>query len=121
MSATAVTAISASTGLGKYGVDVAAADTTDHTVESENITENPLTEEIQNELNQTVGSIKYETRHDLRLTYRGTALAVSSGIVAWGGHNWIVDSHEKAGTYNGLQRFNLSAHRFSAYPADSNG
>ena len=118
----AISAITADSGVGKYGVDVIATDVdAGRTVESENITENPLTEEIQNELNQTVGSIKYETRHDLRLTYRGTALTVSSGIVAWGGHNWIVDSHEKAGTYNGLQRFNLSAHRFSTYPADSNG
>ena len=120
MSAEAVSAISASTGVGKYGVDVVAADTAGRTVESENITDSPQTEEIHNELNQTVGSIKYEMRYDLRLTYRGTALTVSTGIVAWGGHNWIVDSHEKAGTYNGLQRYNLSAHRFSTYPADGN-
>ena len=119
MAGTAVSAISADAGVGKYGVDVAAADTVDRTVESENVTDSPQTEEIQNEVNKTVGSINYETRYDLRLTYRGTILTISNGIVSWGGHRWLVDSHEKAGSYNGLQRYTLSAHRFSTYPADS--
>lgn len=120
MAGNAITATSAESGVGKYGVDVLAADVdAARTVESENTTESPQVEEIHNELNKTVGSVNYETRHELRLTYRGTSLTITNGIVSWGGHRWLVDSHEKAGTYNGLQRYNLSAHRFSTYPADS--
>lgn len=116
----AISAITADSGVGKYGVDVIATDVdAGRTVESENVTDTPQTEEIQNEVNKTVGSVNYETRYELRLTYRGTILTISSGIVSWGGHRWLVDSHEKAGTYNGVQRYNLTAHRFTTYPADS--
>ena len=112
----------------EYGISTT---TTGITVESENITEAPQTEPIPDQANAVRGEVKYDTRYELRLTYRGTKLAhtthaatttmpAQNDTVAYGGHVWAVDSHEDAGSYNGLKRYSLTAHRFDNYPAQSN-
>ena len=105
-----------------YGVETTA---TGITVESETITESPVVETVPDQKNAVVKEIKYDKRADLKLTYRGTKLTETAGqngendTVTYNNVKYYVDSHEKAGTYNGLQRYNLSAHRFTNSPAQS--
>jgi hypothetical protein len=105
-----------------YGV---ATETTGITVESETITDSPVVESVPDQKNAVAKEIKYDTRTDLKLTYRGTKLAETAGqngensTVTYNGVKYYVDSHEKAGTYNGLQRYSLSAHKFENAPAQS--
>ena len=42
-----------------------------------------------------------------------------NSTVTYNGVKYYVDSHESAGSYNGLKRYNLSAHRFDNAPAQS--
>lgn len=100
----------------QYGVETTQAGVT---VESETITETPAVETVPDQKNAVVDEITYDTRTDLKLTYRGTKLTAANGVVTWGGKKWAVDSHEEAGTYNGLRRYSLSAHRFVNYPKAS--
>ena len=91
-----------------------------YTIESKNITETPLVEQVPNQINQVEDEIQYDTRYDLRLTLRG-ATKPTATIISFGTENntaikWAVDSVEDAGTYNGLRRYNLAAHRTTKYP-----
>ena len=81
------------------------------------ISESPIVEPVPDQKNATVNEIKYDTRYDLKLTYRGTKLTATNNVITYKNVKYAVDSHEEAGTYNGLQRYNLSAHRFENYPA----
>lgn len=102
-----------------YGIETV---TPGITVESETITPSHTNEPIPNQKNQTTKEIAVDKRWDLKLTYRGTKLQETAGqngeadIVTYGGHNYYVDTHEEAGSYNGLKRYNLNAHRFSLCP-----
>lgn len=104
----------------EYGISTTA---TNITIESETITEQPIVENVPDQKNATVKEIKYDKRTDLKLTYRGTKLTETAGTngendtVTYNGVKYYVDSHEQAGTYNGLKRYNLSAHRFTNAPA----
>jgi len=104
-----------------YGVSTT---TTGITVESETITKTPIHEPVPDQKNATVKEIYVDTRIDLKLTYRGTKITETAGTVGGEGakitYNSVVyylDSHEDAGTYNGLKRYNLSAHRFDNSPS----
>ena len=99
-----------------YGIGTA---TTGITVESETITETQMVEPVPDQKNATVNEIVYDTRKDLKLTYRGTKLTATNGVITYNSVKYAVDSHEDAGTYNSLKRYNLSAHRFDNFPANS--
>jgi len=105
-----------------YGI---ATETANITVESETITDSPVVEPVPDQKNATIKEIKYDTRTDLKLTYRGTKLSVTASqsgendVVTYNSVKYYVDSHEEAGTYNGLKRYNLSAHKFTNSPAQS--
>lgn len=109
----------------EYGISTV---TNGITVESQDITDVPQYDPIPDQKNATRGEAKFDTRYNLRLTYRGTKLAhtthpatttmpAQNDTVAYGGHVWSLDEHEEAGVYNGLKRYNLTAHRFEQYPA----
>lgn len=101
---------------GDYGIETTA---TGITIETLSITDHPQKEPVPDQKNAVANEITYDTRVELRLTYRGTKLSAPGGIVAFNGTNWSVDSHEDAGTYNGLHRYTLVAHRFDNYPSGS--
>lgn len=110
---------------GEYGISTT---TSGITVESESINSTPLAEPVPDQKNATAKEIYYDTRKDLKLTYRGTKLTETAGTVGgenatvtYNGVKYYVDSHEQAGTYNGLKRWNLSAHRFDNAPAATSG
>ena len=102
----------------QYGIATTLAD---YVIESENITETPQIETVPNQTNQVADEIQYDTRYELRLTVRGKTKPAAT-ILAYGKNGsadvkWAVDSVEEAGSYNGLRRFNITAHRTTLYPA----
>ena len=104
------------TAHGKYGIDLTLAG---YTIESYNRTATPRREEVPNQKNQVVKEIRYDTRHELRLTVRGDE-EPSADAITFAGKTYIVDNVEEAGSYNGLQRFNISAHRYTKCSAETN-
>ena len=106
----------------EYGIATTA---TGITIESETITDSPQVETIPDQKNAVRKEFKYDKRTELKLTYRGTKLTETAGqngendTVTYNGVTYYVDTHEKAGTYNGLQRYNLTAHKFNNAPAQS--
>ena len=107
---------------GTYGIETTQSGIT---IESESLTDSPVVETVPDQKNAVVKEIKYDKRTDLKLTYRGTKLMETAGqngeniTVTYNSVKYYVDSHEKAGSYNGLQRYNLTAHKFDNAPAQS--
>lgn len=93
---------------GTYGISVTLSNAT---LESVTKTDQTTFEPIPNQVNQVVKEVKVDKRVDLRLTYRGSAIA-SGTKLTFDGADYLVDSCEEAGVYNGLVRYNLSAHRY---------
>ena len=104
------------TAHGKYGIDLTLEG---YTIENYNKTKTPRREEVPNQKNQVVKEIRYDTRHELRLTVRGNA-EPSADAITFDGATYIVDSVDEAGSYNGLQRFNISAHRYAKCSSETN-
>lgn len=102
----------------EYGISTTLAN---YTIESENITTTPQREQVPDQRNAVRAEIRYDTRYELRLTVRGAnepaATTINYGTTGSGSSataiTWIVDTVEKAGTYNGLRRFNITAHRYA--------
>lgn len=85
------------------------------TIETRNISEQPLAEPIPDQQNHVTAEKCYSTRKNLTLTYRGTKLSLKQGtsnVITIDSVDWFVDSHEEAGSYNGLKRYTLTAHCF---------
>lgn len=93
----------------KYGVDKTLEG---FVIENYTTSEKPAREEVRNQKNKVSKEIRYETRYDLQLTVRGASAPATSGIT-FDGKSWIVDDVSEAGSYNGLLRFNVTAHRYS--------
>ena len=100
----------------KYGIDLTLEG---YTIETYNRTKSPRREEIPNQKNQIVKEIRYDTRYELRLTVRGASEPDATSI-AFDGTNYIVDNVEEAGSYNGLLRFNITAHCYTKCKEETN-
>ena len=98
---------------GEYGIDTMLSG---YTIETESITRTPQVETVPDQKNAVANEIKYDTRWDLKLTVRGASEPTASDSFSYDGNTWAVGSIEKAGSYNGLRRFNISAHRFTNFP-----
>ena len=101
---------------GTYGISETESGIT---IESISTTESPQSERVPDQANAVVNEITYDKRVDLKLTYRGTKLTETNGCVTVNSVKYFVDTHEDAGTYNGLRRYNLTAHKFNNFPAQS--
>lgn len=101
---------------GTYGI---AMTLNGYTIESYSISENPQREQVPDQKNAIVNEVVYDTRWDLRLTIRGAAAPYASSTLSFAGKNWAVDIIEEAGSYNGLLRYNVTAHRYNNFPSDS--
>ena len=94
-------------------------------VETESITANDVSEQVPDQLGAIADEINYDTRTDLRLTVRSANATVSAppasigSVLTYGGTKYHVDSVEEAGSYNGLRRWNINAHRFVNYPSST--
>lgn len=92
-----------------YGIDETIEG---YTVESANVKKIPVQEQIHGQHNEVRQEIKYDLRKDLSCTLRGAVEPTAATFDGFGGagEKWIIDSVDKAGTYNGIQRWNVSAH-----------
>ena len=98
----------ATTAEGTYGVSETLSG---YTIESCNTTKTPVREPVPNQKNQVCKEIRYDTRTELRMVLRGANEPANTTITV-AGVQYIVDSVEKAGTYNGLQRWSVTAHKY---------
>lgn len=99
----------ATTPTEEYGISKTI---TGITIETFNESAQPLGEPIPDQQNHVTNEKHYSTRYNLTMTYRGTKLTVNGNKVTIDNVDYFVDSHEDAGSYNGLRRYSLSAHRF---------
>lgn len=96
-----------------------------YVVETESITPADRSEEVPDQRGAIADEISYDTRTDLRLTVRsataGTTAPATAGATnfTYAGSKWKVDSCEEAGSYNGLRRWNINAHKYANFPAQS--
>jgi len=99
------------TYVGEYGIETSLAN---YTIESLTETSTPQREIVYDQFNRRQKEIRYDTLKEISLTVRGQNAPSDASITLGSGNsavNFIVDSIEKAGTYNGLRRFNIRAHR----------
>ena len=96
----------------RYGVSETI---TGYAVEALNITDADQREPVHNQTNAVVKELVYDTRYDLKCTLRGATKPTAATFNGIGGADvkWILDSVEDAGTYNGLRRWNVAAHRYT--------
>ena len=91
-------------------------------IETESIVPNDVSEQVPDQKGAVADEISYDTRTNLRLTVRsattGTTAPTTAGSTSftYAGSKWKVDSCEEAGSYNGLRRWNINAHRFENFP-----
>ena len=93
----------------QYGVSNTLAG---YVIETENTTTSPQRELVHNQQNAVTAEIQYDIRYELKLTVRGASEPAATTL-SYDSQTWIVDSVEKAGSYNGLRRYNITAHRYS--------
>jgi len=92
----------------EYGISTTLAG---YTIESATVTEEPQREIVPDQKNRRAKELTYDTLYNLRLTVRGATKPSASAGITYDGNKYIVDNVEDAGTYNGLRRFNITAHR----------
>ncbi len=92
-------------------------------IETESITPADRSEEVPDQSGAVADEISYDVRTNLRLTVRSAKATVAappavagSASFSYDGKLWKVDDVEEAGTYNGLRRWNINAHRYTNYP-----
>ena len=92
-------------------------------IETESITPADRSEEVPDQKGATADEITYDIRTDLRLTVRSAKASVAappatagSKAFSYAGSTWKVDSVEEAGSYNGLRRWNINAHKYTNFP-----
>ena len=95
-------------------------------IETESITPADRSEEVPDQKGAIADEINYDIRTNLRLTVRSAKATVSAPPAVAGSANfsyddkvWKVDDVEEAGTYNGLRRWNINAHRYTNYPTQT--
>lgn len=98
----------------------------DYVVETETITEANRAEEVPNQDGAIVNELDYDKRYDLSLTCHSskasqTAAPATVGAVDfdYAGAKWKVDNVQEAGSYNGLRRWTIAAHRYTGFPKQS--
>ncbi len=101
---------------GEYGITNTLEG---YTIESESITESPQREPVPDQKNAVANEVLYDTRHNLRLTVRGASAPSAATNLTYESKAWVLDDVEKAGSYNGLKRYNITGHRYTNYPAQN--
>ena len=96
-----------------------------YVVETETITPADRSEEVPDQKAAIADEIHYDTRTDLRLTVRSAITTAAAPTTPgttdfeYADSKWKVDSVEEAGSYNGLRRWNINAHKYANFPAQS--
>ena len=93
-------------------------------VQSENMTTSPVVEQVPDQNGAIAYEAVYDHREDLSLSVisasaTATAPTVTNEIIQYASKKWFVDSCEEAGTYNQVRKWNIRAHKFDNWPAQS--
>ena len=89
-------------------------------IESYTITKNTIAEQVADQYGAIACEMVYDHRTDLSVTMHAagsTAPTVTGDTVTFDSANYHVDSVAEAGTYNGVTRWTITAHRFDNTPA----
>ena len=89
------------------------------TILSENIDEAETVLPIPDQKGATVDELPVDVRKDLEIQFygAGTLSEVGSKVFSYAGETWKVERIRKAGMYNDFQKYTLTAHRFTNFPA----
>ena len=96
-----------------------------YVVETESITPADRSEEVPDQQGAIADEISYDVRTDLRLTVRSATTGKNAPAETgddgfeYASSKWKVDSVEEAGSYNGLRRWNINAHKYTNFPAQA--
>lgn len=93
-------------------------------LQNESIKETPLSEETDDQNGARADEEVYDHRFDLSLTAVSktstrTPPAHNDDLFTYDSKTWKIDEVEEAGSYNGKLRFNIRAHRYDNYPAQT--
>ena len=91
-------------------------------IESYTITRNVIAEQVADQYGAIACEMVYDERYDLNLTMHAagsTAPTCTGDTVQFDGATYNVDSVAEAGTFNGVTRWTITAHRFTNTPAQS--
>lgn len=83
-----------------------------YTIEDVRVVDTPVFENVPDQKNRVAKVLHVDTRYDLTMTVRGSSKPSVDNAFTYDGKNWILESVEDAGVYNGLRRFNIKAFRF---------
>ena len=95
-----------------------------YVVQNETITESTVLEQVPDQ-NGAIGyEAIYDHRTDLSLSVisagsSSTAPTHTGDRITYASKTWVVDSCEEAGTYNAVRKWNIRAHRYDNWPAQS--
>ena len=95
---------------------------TNGSIENYTITVSPQAEQVPDQYGAIACEMVYDHRTDLSLTMHAagsTAPTCSGDTVTFDGATYHVDSVAEAGSYNGVTRWTITAHRFANTPAAS--
>ena len=91
-------------------------------IESYTITRNVIAEQVADQYGAIACEMVYDHRVDLSVTMHAagsTAPTFTGDTIAFDSVNYHVDSVAEAGSYQGVTRWTLTAHRFDNTPAAS--
>lgn len=93
---------------------------TNGSIEDYTITRNVITEQVPDQYGAIAAEMVYDHRYDLTLVMHAagsTAPTAAGDTVTFDSATYHVDSVAEAGTYNGVTRWTITAHRFDNTPA----
>lgn len=91
-------------------------------VQNEEIGDEDVNDPVQDQTGATVGETTYDNKKTLKLTLVGPDTAPTTAGTAtfsYANAKWKVDSCVKAGSYNNKVKWNVTAHRFTNWPAQA--
>ena len=106
-----------------------AASFTNGSIEDVSVTKNVIAEQVPDQYGAIAVEMVYDHRYDLSLTMHaagstaptmpGDTLSSFDAGDGEGSKNWHVDTCVYAGTYHGVTRWTITAHRYDNTPAAS--
>lgn len=93
-------------------------------LQNESIKEAPISENTDDQNGARADEDVYDHRFNLSLTAVSKTSARTppphqDDLFTYDGKTWKIDEVEEAGSYNGKLRFNIQAHRYDNYPAQT--
>lgn len=95
-------------------------------VQTCNVTESPVAEQIPDQNGAIAWESKYDTKYDLALDVIGaistaavTDLPIANNVLNFNSLYWYVDSVNEVATYNTVKKWSIRAHRYENWPTQA--